>query len=480
MDASSLHKEYTELLSAFRRQLPDPGLRVAVSRDADDWARRCALAVWHAEGAPLTPGHAECWNAIYSDGTTPPSVLFWDLVRQSDAATHLPAPPFFEKMRQYDARTGRSVSRRFLQTLALLLLLFASVDGRVGPHEGAAIQSYLDVLRIQCDKDGLAGDRTPFSVAPYVAHDPADAPLWPADRDRAPQAAQADPAPPQEPEAPPERSLDELMAELDGLCGLDQVKREVHSLVNLVKVRRLREEAGLPVPPLSLHMVFQGNPGTGKTTVARLLGGLYKAIGVLPKGQLIEVDRSGLVAGFVGQTAIKTSQVIEKALGGILFIDEAYALTPDSPSDFGGEAIEVLLKGMEDHRRDLVVIVAGYTEPMERFLHANPGLESRFNKHLVFADYDAGQLMEIFQSMCRKNGYALTPEAEERARARFQRLYDERDENFGNAREVRNVFETAVARQADRVAALAAPTKDDLMALTEEDLGTEEKLDPPS
>ena len=123
MDASSLHKEYTELLSAFRRQLPDPGLRVAVSRDADDWARRCALAVWHAEGAPLTPGHAECWNAIYSDGTTPPSVLFWDLVRQSDAATHLPAPPFFEKMRQYDARTGRSVSRRFLQTLALLLLL---------------------------------------------------------------------------------------------------------------------------------------------------------------------------------------------------------------------------------------------------------------------------------------------------------------------------------------------------------------------
>lgn len=476
MDASSLHKEYTELLSAFRRQLPDPGLRVAVSRDADDWARRCALAVWHAEGAPLTPGHAACWNAIYSDGATPPSVLFWDLVRQSDAATHLPAPPFFARMRQYDARTGRSVSRRFLQTLALLLLLFASVDGRVGPHEGAAIQSYLDVLRIQCDKDALAGDRTPFSVAPYVAHDPSDASLCPTDQAPQPQTAPA----PQEPEAPPERSLEELMAELDGLCGLDQVKREVHSLVNLVKVRRLREEAGLPVPPLSLHMVFQGNPGTGKTTVARLLGELYKAIGALPKGQLIEVDRSGLVAGFVGQTAIKTSQAIERALGGILFIDEAYALTPDTPSDFGGEAIEVLLKGMEDHRKDLVVIVAGYTEPMERFLRANPGLESRFNKRLLFADYDADQLMEIFRSMCQKNGYALTPQAEERAQTRLRQLYDERDENFGNAREVRNVFETAVARQADRVAALDAPTKDDLMALTEEDLGTEEKLDPPS
>ncbi len=472
MDASSLHKEYTELLSAFRRQLPDPGLRVAVSRDADDWARRCALAVWHAEGAPLTPGHAACWNAIYSDGSAPPSVLFWDLVRQSDAATDLPAPPFFERMRRYDARTGRSVSRRFLQTLALLLLLFASVDGRVGPREGSAIERYLDGLRAQCDRDGLAGDRTPFSVAPYIARGPADAPPRPVDREQAPQ--EAAPAAPQEPEAPPERSLEELMAELDGLCGLDQVKREVHSLVNLVKVRRLREEAGLPVPPLSLHMVFQGNPGTGKTTVARLLGGLYRAIGVLPKGQLIEVDRSGLVAGFVGQTAIKTSQVIERALGGILFIDEAYALTPDSPSDFGGEAIEVLLKGMEDHRRDLVVIVAGYTEPMERFLHANPGLESRFNKRLLFADYDAGQLMEILQSMCRKNGYVLTPEAEARARARLQRLYDERDENFGNAREVRNVFETAVARQADRVATLAAPARDDLMALTAEDLGAED------
>ena len=213
---------------------------------------------------------------------------------------------------------------------------------------------------------------------------------------------------------------------------------------------------------MSLHLVFLGNPGTGKTTVARLLAGIYHAIGVLSKGQLVEVDRSGLVAGFVGQTALKTGEVVQKALGGVLFIDEAYALaSQDNANDFGREAIEVLLKGMEDHRDDLIVIVAGYTGPMEKFIHSNPGLESRFNKYLHFDDYDAGQLMEIFRSMCRKNGYSLSPEGEAWAEGALRTLYEERDENFGNARDVRNLFERAVARQSDRVAALEAPGKEE-------------------
>ena len=272
----------------------------------------------------------------------------------------------------------------------------------------------------------------------------------------------------------PEPTLEELLAELDSLCGLDQVKKDVKSLINLVKVRRLRQEAGLPVPPMSLHLVFMGNPGTGKTTVARLMAQIYRAIGVLSKGQLVEVDRSGLVAGFVGQTALKTQEVIRKAQGGVLFIDEAYSLTnQDSPNDFGSEAIEVLLKGMEDLRKDLVVIVAGYTDLMEDFINANPGLESRFNKYFYFEDYDGGQLAEIFRSMCAKNGYTVDEATDLAAAAEFQKMYDQRDENFGNARDVRNVFERAVARQADRVAAMEAPKKEDLMALTLEDLGLE-------
>ena len=222
---------------------------------------------------------------------------------------------------------------------------------------------------------------------------------------------------------------------------------------------------------MSLHMVFMGNPGTGKTTVARLLAQIYKAMGVLSKGQLVEVDRSGLVAGFVGQTAIKTGEAVQKALGGVLFIDEAYALAnQDNPNDFGREAIETLLKGMEDHRADLVVIVAGYTELMDRFIHANPGLESRFNKYFYFEDYTGDQLMEIFRSMCEKNGYTLDESGQACAARLLHHLYENRDENFGNARDVRNLFERAVARQADRVAALEQPDKEALMALTEADL----------
>ena len=255
-----------------------------------------------------------------------------------------------------------------------------------------------------------------------------------------------------------------------GLVGLEGVKAEVHSLVNLMKVRRLREAAGLPTPPLSLHLVFVGNPGTGKTTVARLIGQLYRAIGILSQGQLVEVDRSGLVAGYVGQTALKTQEVLQSALGGVLFLDEAYALAPASPTDYGREAIEVLLKGMEDHRKDLVVIAAGYPDPMEDFLHSNPGLASRFPKTLVFADYTPPQLLAIFQGLCRKNGYTLPPETEAAAAARFQALYDSRDAHFGNARTARNTFEDAVARQADRVAALEAPSREDLMALLPQDL----------
>ena len=272
----------------------------------------------------------------------------------------------------------------------------------------------------------------------------------------------------QSPETP---DLNELLAQLDSLVGLEKIKANVKSLVNLVKVRKLREENNLAVPPISLHMVFMGNPGTGKTTVARLLAGLYQSIGVLSKGQLIEVDRSGLVAGFVGQTAIKTTEVIKSALGGVLFIDEAYALTPgDASNDFGREAVETLLKAMEDNRNDFIVIVAGYDELMERFVSSNPGLASRFNRYFFFEDYAGEELSLIFTSMCEKNEYRLTDEAAEFAKAHFTELYENRDDNFGNARDVRNFFENIVTVHSDRVSAVDSPSRDDLMIFIKEDL----------
>ena len=283
--------------------------------------------------------------------------------------------------------------------------------------------------------------------------------------------ATAPDAPKTEAEKKPDTpDLDELLAQLDELVGLEKIKANVKSLINLMKVRKLREENGLAVPPVSLHMVFMGNPGTGKTTVARLLAGLYCAIGVLSKGHLVEVDRSGLVAGYVGQTAQKTREVIQKAMGGVLFIDEAYALTSKEGNDFGQEAVETLLKAMEDHRDDLVVIVAGYDELMEDFIHSNPGLESRFNRYFVFEDYNGEELNAIFESLCRKNMYVTDEEAAEFARKHFNNMFEYRDENFGNGRDVRNFFENAIAAHSDRVSALEAPTRDDLMTLIKDDL----------
>ena len=470
LSAAEVHKQYSEGVTAFRRQIADATLRVKFTQEADVFLRACALGVWQRDGASLTPRHVEYYNAIYTKGNPAPSILFWEL---STAVSEYPGfrvPDFFARMRACDKVSGTHLARRFIDLVTLMLLLFAAVDDVVSEEEAGFVNTCADTLSALCDRDGLKGEKAPLDVKDFVTRRPAppkaDAPAAAAAPAGAGQAAAAAGE-----EAEPAPSLEELMAELDGLCGLDKVKADVKSLINLVKVRRLREEAGLPVPPMSLHLVFLGNPGTGKTTVARLLARLYHAIGVLSQGQLVEVDRSGLVAGFVGQTALKTQEVIQKAIGGVLFIDEAYALVnQDNGNDFGREVIEVLLKNMEDHRKDLVVIVAGYSQLMEKFIHSNPGLESRFNKYFYFEDYDGAQLFTILQSMCVKNGYVLTPEGEALARRELMALYEDRDENFGNARDVRNLFEQAVARQSDRVARLEAPTREQLMALRPEDL----------
>ena len=263
------------------------------------------------------------------------------------------------------------------------------------------------------------------------------------------------------------------MEELHELIGLKTVKHDVEEMVGLAKVRKMREEKGMKQVPVSLHLVFSGNPGTGKTTVARILAKLYKEIGILSTGQLIETDRSGLVAGYVGQTAIKTSQKIEEAMGGVLFIDEAYALNQEG-ENFGQEAIDTILKAMEDHRDKFIVIVAGYTELMKSFVESNPGLRSRFNKFFEFPDYTVEELQAIFMMQGKKYQYKLTEEAEAAIRDEITRMEAEKGENFANAREVRNLFERIITNQASRVADLENVDEDTLTTITLEDLKDDE------
>lgn len=339
-----------------------------------------------------------------------------------------------------DDKDGTDSAQQFVGGVSQLLYAAADVDGSIGGAAMNFITSYLGSLRTFLLT--RAAGRHAGAQGAVRVDVPGNAAA------SAPKAEEKE-APRQE----EEKTLEALMAELDGLIGLDGVKREVRSLINLIKVRKMREAHDLKVMDMSFHMVFTGNPGTGKTTVARLIAKIYKQLGFLSGGQLVETDRSGLVAGYVGQTAGKVTEVVKSALGGILFIDEAYALARKGmDNDFGREAIDTLVKLMEDNRDNLVVIVAGYTDEMHDFLTSNPGLISRFNKYIDFPDYTDDELMAILAMNARRQGYTVTEDANAVVRGMLEGMSVSDRMDFGNARGMRNTLEKLVQEQANRLA----------------------------
>jgi AAA+ superfamily predicted ATPase len=377
-------------------------------------------------------------------GVTPADVRNNDLVAGKRAWKLAPSP-LFDVLIAHDQQAGTNDAWRYYELAMLIAHTVCSLDDYAAADELADINAF---------RTTLLGAMKQADVA---------RPL-PGDQRAVTAAREAT----KEPELPPKRSLEDLLAELDDLVGLEAVKAEVRLVSSFIQVQRMRKERGLPAVEGSRHLVFTGNPGTGKTTVARLLAQIYRTLEVVDKGHLVETDRSGLVAGFVGQTAIQVRTVVESALGGVLLIDEAYALAGGGEQDFGREAVATLVKLMEDHREDVVIIAAGYTEEMEKFIDSNPGLRSRFPKTIHFDDYSNEELVAIFASMCDKSHYRCPEPVKEKLLSYF--VAQPRGRGFGNGRLARNLFERAIALHAQRVVEVKSPTDDQLMTLETSDI----------
>lgn len=361
--------------------------------------------------------------------------------RNELAENHLYLPSVLKEL---DAKEGTNL----FNPIASALYRFAQIVMKADNEESAAEKASLDTIwRLLHQSEP---DRTnPVQPSEPTAQPPETNAVYPA----------------------PEDSLEKVLEELNNLVGMQNIKDEITTLTNFLKVQKLRIERGLSKTTLSLHAVFSGSPGTGKTTVARMLGRIYKHLGFLSKGHLVETDRSGMVAGYVGQTAKKVDDLVKSALDGVLFIDEAYALVPgEGRNDFGQEAIDTLLKRMEDHRDRLVVVVAGYTDNMVDLINSNPGLKSRFNRYFLFNDYQPPELVAIFRKLCEGSHFQTTPDTDAVLLQLFEQLYQHRDKTFGNGRLVRNIFEKSLERQANRLVKITTLTDELLSTLLPEDI----------
>lgn len=347
----------------------------------------------------------------------------------------------------FDHLTGTRLSSEYAAAVLRFVSAVAAADGETSALESGAIDRLRQAMRSHARTHGIS--------------DGPAAPPSGTDRPNAPERPGASPV-------EQRRTMEELLAELDKLIGLEAVKAEVRELADFAHIQNLRRSVDLPTQDVSYHLVFTGNPGTGKTTVARLFSEILGILDVVSRGHLVEVERSQLVGHYVGQTAPKVRERVEEALGGVLFIDEAYSLTGRGEQDFGREAVDTLVKLMEDNRHDLVVIVAGYPVPMAEFLGSNPGIASRFRRTLQFDDFSDEELVQIFEMICRGGGYELTADARQRLLDRLAAV--ERGPGFGNARLVRNWYEDALAKQASRLVASGQTGIEALETLTESDV----------
>jgi hypothetical protein len=377
-------------------------------------------------------------------GATPGDLRASGLIDAQRGFAHRPSA-LFEVLLAADAGSTSAHARTYYRAAVELAFAVAAIDLHTTQTELDAIERFRGMLLAEIEsmeaRRGSAPPATPTETAP------------------APAPAAVD---------PPPRPIDELLAELDDLVGLEGVKHEVKLVTNLLRVQRIRAERGLPVLEQSRHLIFTGNPGTGKTTVARLLAQIYRTLGVVARGHLVETDRAGLVAGYVGQTAPMVTARFDEADEGVLLIDEAYSLVRGGERDFGREAIDTIVKLIEDRRDRIVVVMAGYPDEMDELIEANPGLRSRFPKAIHFPDYSTDELLEILDDIADRGGYRLAADAREAARAWLDAIA--RDKGFGNGRTVRNLFEHTVATQATRLAPVDAPTDEQLALLEAVDL----------
>jgi hypothetical protein len=445
----------------------------SVGRPAGALVSDVAAEAWHvaaafadADGTHTTDELDALVGAFGSRFDTPITGMTVGDIRQramlDGARTWLATPsPLFSLLIDSDRKYGSLNSWRYYDAAMEIAHATCAADMLTTQGELQALDQFRATLLRAMEAAGLRNPWTGRSpLSGRIVEGAVAAPSGP--------AVQPPPAPSP---LPPPRPLEELLSELDGMIGLKEVKAQVRLVSSLIRVQQLRRQRGLPVAEASHHLVFTGNPGTGKTTVARLVAQIYRTLGVVERGQLVEAGRSDLVAGYMGQTATKTTAVFDSATGGVLLIDEAYSLNQGDEDSFGQEAIDTLVKLIEDRRDEVVVVVAGYPDEMDDFVDANPGLRSRFPRTIRFPDYTTDELVEIFDSLCQDSTYRLTLPA----RARVRQLLDAepRGKGFGNGRLARNLFEAALERQAGRVVALENPTDDDLCELTDADIGTD-------